>query len=225
MKMYNKNNGKIVELPKTLVVDGVVRYTNKMTEAQLNEVGYYKIARKSKPNKRYYTFVEFGELVDNKYVIDYVVTERDVEQVKVEMLKCVSTSFKQVASRPEVVTSLGFSVDGGLNDIQLLEIGREMGVPFITGADGIQHAVEPEDYSTIVLEIKAFGLNLFTKKWNKGKLIKTFTTVDECILFEKESYEVEVPVLDENEDEVLDEDGNVVMETVTKYKNNCTDWS
>jgi len=51
-------------------------------------------------------------------------------------------------------------------------------------------------------------------------VIKAFTTVDECILYERTPYDYVVTA----DDIVIDND-LVVGDVVTRYKNNVIDWS
>lgn len=85
MKIYNSNTDKIEVLPKTIEVNGVNKYTHKMTESELNTQGRYKIFIGEKPNERYYTYDESKALIDNIYTVSHIPADKDVADVKAMM--------------------------------------------------------------------------------------------------------------------------------------------
>jgi hypothetical protein len=221
MKIFNNNTGKIENLPKLIKINNVNKYSNKLTEEELNSVGYYKIFKSIQPDKRYCTFKEIGSVSDGKYNISYETTPRDVEQVKTTMLKTLSESYGKFMERPNVNTSLGFTVNGGRSDIFNFEDGKLFNLPQVKDISGVWHDVEPEDYDTIVTEIKQNGLDMYSEKWSREQEIMSMTTLDECINFEHFPYTIEVLVTDETGEAILDENGNEQYEIITKYKNKC----
>ena len=82
MKMYNQQTDLIETVPQTLEVNGVNVFTSKMSEAQLNNEGWYNITYGSKPDRRYYSSVENKALVGNIYEITYVATELPIADVQ-----------------------------------------------------------------------------------------------------------------------------------------------
>jgi hypothetical protein len=219
MKKYNVNTGKIEELSKTIVVNGVAKYTSKMTDVQLIEAGFYPISFSSVPDRKYYTYTESSKLVNNIWTIAYNVEPRDTEEVKQRMLKDLSDTFKVLSKRPKVDTTLGFIIDGGREDLENLKVGKEFNLPFIKDANGINHSITNEDYDTAILAIKQNGINLYQTKWNKKAEIDSFTTIEQCILYEATPYEEEIEEIDET---TLEPTGNMIV--VTKYRNNVKEW-
>jgi len=225
MKLYNNNTGKIEELPKMVVLKGVNKYSNKLTESQLNELGYYKITPTSAIDKNYYKEGPISwEIVEGKAVKTVEQVELPLDSVKKRMLKSISDSFKKFSKRPVVDTGLGYSVDGGLDDLQRFQIGADLGIEVVKDVDGNTHDIDTEGYATVINTIKAYGLSLYELKWQREAEVNALTTIDDCKVFEREPYEVEQLVVDRNGDAVLDEDGNEQYETITKYKNKCTEW-
>jgi len=223
MKMFNKNTSKVEELPKLINISGVNKYSSKLSQEQLAELGYFKIIKESKPSREYYTSKEVGKVVDGVYKVTYEVTEKSLDSVKAGLLKVIKESFNKALVRPEVPTSLGYSVDGGLDDLQRFQIGAELDVPIIKDVDGMVHEIDSEGYTTVLSEIKQYGLKLYQLKWSREAEVLALESVVDCILFRKTPYEVEQLVVDNEGEAILDEDGNEQFETVTKYRDNCKD--
>ena len=97
-----------------------------MSEVELVDAGYLPIKYGPIPNRRYYTTTEVKEVIGNAYTITYTPVEKSVEDVQKLLLKDISGSFKAFGKRPVVDTGLGFYVDGGLDDLQRFEIGKEL---------------------------------------------------------------------------------------------------
>ena len=75
------------------------------------------------------------------------------------------------ASRPVVDTSLGFSVDGGYQDIQNLQYGKDLGILFVKDSEGVKRTIVAGDWDTILTKIKQFGLLVLQNKWDKEEII------------------------------------------------------
>jgi len=84
-KIYNQQTDLIEVVPQTLEVNGVNLFTSKMSEAQLNNEGWYNITYGSKPDRRYYSSVENKALVGNIYEVTYVATELPLATVQARM--------------------------------------------------------------------------------------------------------------------------------------------
>jgi len=219
--MYNEHKDTVEELPVQYTTDeGVLIYPRRLDEQQLNSLGLYSVVMSSKPDSRYYSYVEEGELVDNVYTISYVATELPLAEVQARMLQSVTDSFLAQCTRLPVDTGLGFSVDGGLNDLQLFELGKTQGILTVRDVDDNTHTIVLEDYNTIIDKINAKGEVTMQYKWDKKDEVKALATIDECK--EYEHYPYDVLLVDENGDPILDADDN--EQYVTYYKNKCTDW-
>ena len=219
MKIYNQITDKIEELPKEINDNGIVKLSKILSDEDKIRLGYCPIKYLPKPDQRYYTYTENKEIVENIYTISYIPVERDLDIVKKEMIQRLSDSFKKVTKRPKVPTSLGFTVDGGREDLQNFELGKKYQIESVVDAGDQVHTISPEtDYDTIITEIELYGINLWQKKQLKKQTIMGFTTIQECIDYEHYEYEEEVDVLDEN--------GEPTGETkiVTKYKSLIDEW-
>lgn len=217
MKLFNANKGKIEDI-KVVTTNGIL-YVDKVTEVELNALGYYKIVYESKPNPYYYAATPITGLVGTVYTIGYTSVPKDLDEVKARMLKDLKETFTTLSVRPRVDTSLGYAVDGSRDDLQNFQIGRDLGFPTIVDADDNEHAATLDDYNTIILAIQVKGAELFNTKRTKKAEINALTTVDECILYEAAPYEALVDVMVEGTFEPTG-----AQDLVTLYKNNVKEW-
>lgn len=218
MKVYNVNTDKI-ENRKVITNNKGTFYIDKLNENVLNSYGYYFITYSEIPNTNYFDYVEIKSIIDNKYVISYTSTPKPIEEIHDRMLKDLSEVYKEKKLRPIIDTSLGFSVDGGYDDLQNFMVGKEFELPEVKDAYGEKHSVALADYDTIITTIKQNGINLFITKGAKEQEIKALTTIEDCILYEATPYEEEVAIVDEFTGETTGE-----TQVVTKYKNNVKEW-
>lgn len=226
--MYNQTKDKIETLPiQLIVVNGTTVLTSSLTEAGLNVEGYYKVEYGSRPNRRYYTYAESKLLVGNIYKVTYVAIDRPLREVKDSLLASLKdTKIIKQDGRPAVNTGLGFSVDGGYRDLQNLEAAKSLGLLFVLDTEGAQHDILASEWDLIINAVKLNGLGIIQANQTKKIAIEALLSINECILYEATPYTVQelqweniektIPLLDVN---------NVQIElTVTKYKNNCTEW-
>lgn len=137
------------------------------------------------------------------------------------MFKDLKATFLTNIERPTVDTGLGYTIDGGRSDLGNFEVGKEFGVPFIKGSDGVNHPATASDYDACILAIKSKGMELYSIKWGKEEEIKAFTTLGQCIDYEATAYDYTVT----EEDVSNDIDGNLTVgQVLTKYKNNVKEW-
>ncbi len=224
MKRYNTAEDKIVTVPSTIKVGGITKLTNRMSEEELIGAGYLPVKYGSLPDRRYYTTTEVKEVIDDVYTITYTPVEKSVADVQKLLLKDISDSFKSFGKRPVVDTGLGFNVDGGLDDLQRFEIGKELGITVMMDKDGISHDVSADDYDAVILAIKTYGLTLYQTKWTREVAVKAFDNLADCMTYEKTPYTVSELIVDYNGDAVLDADGNEQYQDVVHYKNQCKEW-
>lgn len=96
-----------------------------------------------------------------------------LELEKLVMLERISKKFAQLkASRPIVDTGLGFSVQGGYQDLQNLESARDLGMTYVRASDNQSHSVTPEQWETVITTVKANAAQRFQRKWNIESEIK-----------------------------------------------------
>ena len=216
MKLYNQNTNRIENI-KTILTPGI-KYTNKLTKEELNNLGYYLLKYESKPNKRYYNYETKTEIQEGYYVTSYTPVNKPIDEVKTLMQKELKKAFLEYAKRPQVDTSLGYSVQAGRNDLENFGIGKEFGIDAVRDINNEMHLVTQEDYNTIILAIKQKGILLYQTKWSKELEINEFETIQDCILYEATPYEVQ--------EEITNEMGEPTGEThiVTRYKNNTKEW-
>jgi len=101
------------------------------------------------------------------------------EDLKKEIKKKeIKKIFGQKIKKPIVDTGLGFSVDGGRDNLQDFQGGLSIGYYKVKGADNIIRDVTKEDMELIIQKIQLRGLMLYQRKWELEELIKTDINTD-----------------------------------------------
>jgi hypothetical protein len=96
----------------------------------------------------------------------------------------VKASFARKAKRPIVDTGLGYSVNGGYDDLADFQIGREVALPMIRAEDNEFYDVDDAGYATILLAIKVNSLRLKQAKWSHLEAIDALTSVSEVVEYD-----------------------------------------
>lgn len=195
--------------------------TQAYSEELFNSVGVFTATEDIIPDEKYYRYDE---------VIDYATKHitrtpipLDIAIVKERMKKSIKDTFQSKADKPIVDTGLGFSVDGGYRNLVDFQIGKEFAFPSVKDSDNNFQPVTASDYDTIINAIKTSGVTLYQTKWAKEAEVDTLVDIDACILYEATPYTY--TYTQEDIDNIIDNVyGIVVGDTVTRYKNNCTEW-
>lgn len=216
MRLYNSKTQKIEEL-KTITIDGVLAYVDKLTNAQLVGQGYYRVAYDAKPDARYYSYSESGSIDGEFYTTHYTSIEKELDEVKARMKAELKGVFEAKGLKPIVDTGLGFSVDGGRANLQDFESGLAMGILNVRASDNTMHEVTVEQMQSIINTIRANGLSLYQTKWQKEAQIDALADIDACKLYEATPYEYTLM----ESDAMM---GGAVGDVVTLYKNNVMEW-
>jgi len=217
MRLYDSETKTVKEV-KTFVKDGVLLYADKLTNVQLVESGYYRVAYNSKPDARYFTYTEEGVVEGEFYTTSYVPVPKPLDDVKVRMKVELKAEFEKRGMKPIVDTGLGFSVDGGRANLQDFESGLALGVLMVRASDNTMHEVTIEQMQGILTAIQANGLSLYQTKWSKEAEIDALVDIEACKLYEATPYEKEVDEMGAD----MQPTGNKVMTTL--YKNNVVEW-
>ena len=216
MRLYNSTTQKIEEL-KTITIDGVLVYVDKLSNAELVAYGYYRVAYDAKPDARYYNYSESGSIDGEFYTTHYAAIEKKLDEVKARMKAELKGVFEAKGLKPIVDTGLGFSVDGGRGNLQDFESGLAMGVLSVRASDNTMHEVTVPQMESIITAIRANGLSLYQIKWTKEAQIDALADVEACKLYEATPYEYTLTQAD-----VMM--GGEVGDVVTRYKNNVMEW-
>ena len=216
MRLYNSTTQKIEEL-KTITIDGVLAYVDKLSNAKLVEQGYYRVAYDAKPDARYYNYSESGSVDGEFYTTHYAAIEKELDEVKARMKAELKGVFEAKELKPNVDTGLGFSVDGGRANLQDFESGLAMGVLTVRASDNTMHEVTVEQMQSIINAIRASGLSLYQTKWTKEAQIDVLADVEACKIYEATPYEHTLTQADFMM-------GGEVGDVVTRYKNNVMEW-
>lgn len=217
MKLYNNTTSEIED--KFYLMDGdKIVYTAKITPEELNALGYYAVVEDEDISTKYQIATKTEHKVDSIWKIEYVYTDMPLDTVKYDMYKILKSEFDKKAERPDVLTSLGFTVNGGRDDAKNFETGKKHALPQVKDVGGAFHDVTSLDYDAIISEIELAGIGLYQQKWAKEQEIIALIDVTACELYQNNPYDMIVDVVDAN--------GNVTgTETVTYYQNKLLDWS
>ena len=218
MKLYNQNTGKVENL-KLIMLNGAHMYTDKLTDVQLNDAGYFKLRKESPPARRYYTSKVVNAIVGTEYVTSYTAVNKDVEVIKALMIKDLLEAADKLSMNATLNTSLGFTVKATRNDLDSFERGSKRGILEVRDDKGGKHTVTKQEIDQIAIDIETQGLLLFETKWAKFDEIQLFTTIAECTLYEATPYDVEEEIVNE-----MGEPTGEGTHIVTKYKNNVKEW-
>ena len=207
----------MVENIYTVYSNESLLYVDKLSNAQLVELGYYRVAYDAKPDSRYYDFVESGSIDGEFYTTHYTPVAKELASVKARMKAELKGVFEAKGLKPVVDTGLGFSVDGGRTNLQDFESGLAMGVLNVRASDNTMHEVTSEQMQGIITAIRANGLSLYQTKWTKEAQIDALADIDACKLYEATPYEYTL-----TQDDVMM--GGAVGDVVTRTKNNVMEW-
>ena len=216
MRLYNSITQKIEEL-KTITIDGALVYVDKLSNAQLVEQGYYRVAYDAKPDSRYYNYSESGSIDGEFYTTHYTPIEKELDEVKARMKAELKGVFETKGLKPIVDTGFGFSVDGGRGNLQDFESGLAMGALTVRASDNTMHEVTAPQMESIITAIRANGLSLYQTKWTKEAQIDALADIEACKLYEATPYEYTLTQAD-----IMM--GGEVGDVVTRYKNNVMEW-
>jgi len=183
--------------------------------------GFRVLKEEPYPDRRYYSYVESVDYTNSTRT--RVPVDLDINLIKSRMVSSVNTVAKdkfnqatvdytagEMASWPELESEAKEVVGGGI-----LTDGMLFDEAYFSGIDIGDLALKVTSNADTFRQLKSY-ISGTRKKLTD--IINNLSTIDECILFESTPYEYTI-----TEEDVL-ENGLVVGDVVTKYKNNCTDW-
>lgn len=214
MELYSEANG--LQNLKVIKHSGGSSYPDKISEADLNTIGYYKVFRDDADLKhRYYDYTPSEELIDNVYTISYTQSDKPVDKVKALMYKDLEDVYEAKGIAPVVDTELGYYVRGSRNDLDSFERGNNRGRLDIRDATGMKRTVSGAEFAQIITKVEDNGEAIFDAKWAIFDTFMAFTEVAECVAYENEpngTYTAQ------------DELDGLGVEGESKYKNNVKEW-
>ena len=218
MKLYNQNTNRVVTT-KTVTTDKGIFYVNKLTDEQLNTLGYYKLKYENQPSRRYYTSEVTTAIVNGVYTTSYRAVDKEISTVKAAMIKDLFETAEILLDTAEIDTTLGFKVKAARKDLDTYERGSKRNVLDVRDVNFKKYTITKQELDSIVNAVETNGILLLQTKGIKFDEIDAFTTVAECILYEATPYEVEEEIIDE-----MGEPTGEGTHTVTRYKNNVKEW-
>lgn len=162
-------------------------------EDVLSSLGYAKvyevtIPHTDNPSKQWEEITpeldEDGNYNQTYSLVDREASEEEITAAKksllAEKLNIVNSRFKELTSRPIIATSLGFSVDGGSQDLNNFKSGKSQGLLVIRDSENAEQTLSSlDDYDLIISAIEAENIRLMNKKWElKNDLSSIDSTLD-----------------------------------------------
>ena len=220
MKLYDKNTQKIGNYKTIITVDGTL-YPSKLSEIQRNLYGFYNVELISPPNRRYYTFTESKGLVENKYKNSFTVEDKNINEVKKNMLEDLFNTGIEYEESASVDTGLGFIVDASPRGMSAFALGAKKSITKVRDNNFMPHNVSVPQVNDILTSIEDNLMAIFNTKEDKFDTILTLTTVAECEAYENEPYNYVITA----EDVVNDiEDTLTEGQIVIRHRNNVKEW-
>jgi hypothetical protein len=100
--------------------------------------------------------------------------EIDLDSVLEDKLSLLKEELQDNLKRPIVSTSLGFSVDGGVEDLISFGIGKKREYLSIRGSDNVIYSIDSvDDYDIIIDSIESIRLSLLKRKWDIEEKLKS----------------------------------------------------
>tara|TARA_R110000850_G_scaffold269167_3_gene401068 strand:- start:20624 stop:21133 length:510 start_codon:yes stop_codon:yes gene_type:complete len=99
-------------------------------------------------------------------------TDEKIVSKRADLLGQLYWKFKEVAARPSLKTSLGFTIQAGYEDLADLNIGLERRLTFVRDIDNINQPVTAEQFALVIYELKSNGLRIKQNKWTIEEAIK-----------------------------------------------------
>ena len=218
MKLYNIHMDAIGKY-NTIINAGTTYIVNKLSEMQLNALGYYNIVSESPHNRRYYINTQTKSLVDNKYTIGYTFIEKTLFDVQLLMLSDLRIVYEEKVLRPLIDTGLGYNVFGGQLDVIEMQDAKDNAETTIIDSDNNEQTVDGTIYTTIGNAVKSkrnmlrvAGKTKVSELLKSGtlnsyrvgkKVMVRKTDLDSFIMFEKPFHKLTRPQKDTLHPEVI----------------------
>jgi len=185
MKLYNQNTDKIENYNSIEVAPLETKVVAHLTEVQLNSYGYFHVEYGERPNSLYYTNVESGSIIANKYQIVYTSIELPLQTVKDNVIAKIMQDTKMALDEAVAKYSAGEMASWtSLEEQAIAFLGGEL----ITNCPMLKDEADAcsQDYATLANEIvaNANGLRALrtakvAERYNKTKAIQNATTIAE----------------------------------------------
>jgi len=228
MWLNRSDNNKVINKPIALTINGIQYPANiftKWTEEQLTEIGLPTIVATGTHDRRYYTNVKVEDFDATPPTISYVAVEKLLADVQATLI----ASVEETANEKFNEATSGYT-SGEMSSWNELESDARdhQETPLLSGMlydeasiAGITVDVLASKVITNALMFKQVKSFISGTRKKKITEIGLFTTLLECMTYEKEPYDYTL-----TEEDVVDEmSEGIVGNIVVRYKNNVTDWS
>lgn len=103
-----------------------------------------------------------------------------LEEAKTKAIEeCSNVAKALLSGRPAVDTGLGFSVDGGRDDLQNFEGGKVLGLTTIRDVDNATHTITVGDWDTIITAVRTHALQIYQAKWDYEAAVNAATSIED----------------------------------------------
>jgi hypothetical protein len=110
---------------------------------------------------RHYTYVD-GTWIRTSIGLEAAKTAKKAE---------IKSLFLSKMQKPIIDTGLGFSVDGGRDNLQDFQGGHALGFYIARDSENVTHQLTKEQMEQVIVKIQANGLALYQRKWELEALV------------------------------------------------------
>jgi hypothetical protein len=164
---------------------------SKLSDEYLAQIGYARVFDSLRPENLDLTkdFVEVTPeadedgiyyrtfvLQDKEDITDDIIAAEKTRVLK-EKIALVNQRHHNASKRPIVDTGLGFSVQGGAEDLASFKVGKDQGLLTVRDVDNVNHTLSSiDDYDDIISAIEAENVRLLQAKWDFKAALEAIDT-------------------------------------------------
>ena len=106
------------------------------------------------------------------------------QRAKEDKTQKIREAFLDASKRPQVDSTLGYSIDGGYQDLQNFQSAKALGATEIRDAMNVTQTVTNSDLELIILKIQENGILMYQQKWNLEVQIDQAVILDDLELIQ-----------------------------------------
>jgi len=179
MKYYNNNTQKVEDLPRTVLLGKFRKYTNKLTDEELIKAGYFRIKDTTNIDTYFYKPGKISyKIVDGRAIKIVEQVELPLDVIKNKFKKDIKKQYLQ-NNRFKVDSTLGYYVDCSKEDLENLQLIKDLNLDTIKTADNTFETLQDGDIDIILNIVKKALVNKIHNKWDKESKVNNCKSINE----------------------------------------------